>query len=78
MPSELVTVRFERYRSPKGEPTCAADAKMGEVCRLLRSQRYGSQDVCAMDTSGAVLERRGDGMGFLVPGERCILWGRVQ
>lgn len=73
-----------RYRDQAGNPTCAADFEIGDVCKFYRSQRFGTGETCVFAETGtsakyaATMSRRegsaGPGMGSLIPGDWCPVW----
>lgn len=70
--SEVTAVVARRYRDKHGNRACAIDFRKNEVCMF-----YGIKGIateCCMVT-GESLKRRGeDGLGTLIPIEKCILW----
>lgn len=80
--TEQRTITVTAYRTPDGNPTCAKDFGSGEMCIFLRSTRWGSADVCALDVDHGRkkngLQRDNLGNGYLIPCEGCIVWGGVQ
>lgn len=77
--TEQTQITVTRYRDNEGNPTCALNFATGEVCRFMRTQRYGCNETCVFAPelySGytACMERRSNGNGRLIPGEWCPLF----
>jgi len=76
-------LKLKRYRTPSGEPTCCL--VYGEqYCKFQRTARMGTIDTCVFapeDFSGRPIscerldsEKKGDGLGYTIPGEWCPIW----
>jgi hypothetical protein len=73
-----------RYRDQAGNPTCAADFEIGDVCKFYRTQRMGCGETCVFAETregsryAQSMDRRdgvqGPGMGTLIPGAWCPVW----
>ena len=73
-----------RYRDQAGNPTCAADFEIGDVCKFYRTQRLGTGETCVFAETpegsryAQSMDRRdgvqGPGMGTLIPGDWCPVW----
>ena len=73
-----------RYRDQAGNPTCAADFEIGDVCKFYRTQRMGCGETCVFAETpegsryAQSMDRRdgvqGPGMGTLIPGDWCPVW----
>jgi hypothetical protein len=74
---ETRAIEVQAYRDPEGRPTCAACFRTRQVCVFYRTRKMGLVEECALDEHRR-LERRGkDGLGFLKPGKRCLVWGEA-
>ena len=77
---EAVKINFPRFRDAEGLPTCALSVVDEEqACCFLRTRRFGTEEVCALETSGArrtrtLLRRDGGEWGSLIPGDCCVLF----
>ena len=69
--SETRTITLPVYRTPDGEPTCARNFSIGEVCELLRVGVVEGTQMCAVATH---VVRYLDGFGYLIPAKDCPLW----
>jgi len=73
MTTEKTTIEIERYRDPDWKPTCAIDFTGGKICRFLALEKMGTVELCGLDFRS--LHHRGnDGLGFLIPGDHCVVW----
>lgn len=76
---ETVTITTERYRDSEGNPTCACNFETGEVCKFMRTQRFGVNETCIFAPNAhkgytACMSRRKKGNGTLIPGDWCPLF----
>jgi hypothetical protein len=54
------------------EPTCALNFEKGQFCIFLRTRKFGTLDVCALNTQNKPSLQRASN-GFLVPDPMCCL-----
>lgn len=71
--SETKTLVVQVYRDPKGQPTCCRDVTEGQVCKFLRTEFFGTRDVCSI--LDVQLFRDTDWTGWVRPWAACPLWG---
>ena len=71
--TEQTTITFQRYRTPQGIPTCAANflSAPPDACLFVRTVNYGTMAICAF--CEAAIHHRPD--GYLEPLEQCPIWG---
>ena len=70
------------FEDSAGNPCCAKDFNTGEVCIFYMLAKLGTVETCFFAPPvGSVytpLERRGDGLGTLIPIKICPLWRREK
>jgi hypothetical protein len=72
--TETRTIEVKAYRcKQENMPTCARDFNSKEFCQFIRTQHFGTVDVCGI--TGDVIERDQGGKGWLRPVEGCPVWG---
>jgi len=65
------TLKIKTYFSKDGSPTCAKNFQNKEYCTFLRTEFFGTRDVCIFDDKP--LERTKEGLGLLIPCQKCPL-----
>lgn len=71
---EQVTITVERYRTPKGEPTCCGKFTEGHFCRFLGRRNFGAEWVCMFGEAKQLFERD----GYLYPHPDCEIWREIR
>jgi len=69
---EIISLRFKRFRTTEGIPTCAVDFGKARVCRFLGARFFGTEEVCLL--TGERIYRKN---GFIQPATDCIMWNNV-
>ena len=80
--SEQHKIEITRYRTPAGDPTCAADWPTGEICIFLQTYKFGCAETCFFlpDERRKTILSRGIsntgkiGEGYLMPFDGCPVW----
>lgn len=82
MSKQIKTIEVPAYRDSKGNPCCAQDFPSGEVCPFYRTLAFGTHETCVFANRDSTyvkgLERRGSGMGSLIPLYNCPIWGEIK
>lgn len=75
---EKTTMKVERYRDNDNEPTCAINFETGDVCIFYGTRSFGCLETCwfsdQSDKKWRSLQRRGKGVGTLIPLKDCPVW----
>jgi hypothetical protein len=75
---ETIDIKFDKFRTDDGKPTCAFGVEKGSYCRFLGTRRFGVEAICLIDPQFAlermVEEKGGNGLGHLIPCESCMVW----
>lgn len=66
------SVVMTAYQTPEGAPTCAVDFPSGQVCKFMRSRKFGLVDFCSC-TGGDIHRANGD--GYTLVQDECPVWG---
>lgn len=79
MPQIAKNIPVVGYTDKNGLPTCAINFETGEVCSFYRTQRFGCNETCLFAEVGqrglsAMLFRRENGNGSLIPCKECLVW----
>ena len=69
---EQVSIPITVYRRPDGSHTCSSDWPGRKVCPFLMTRKMGTDDRCFWDYDRPLM-RDEDGMGWLIPGDKCPL-----
>ena len=72
MQKETRQITVPSYRDKEGNPCCAIDFNSSEVCPFYRAARFGTREIC--NFKDLDLQRRNDGIGTLIPCEKCLVW----
>jgi len=77
---EKRTIEIEAYRDSEGNPCCAKDFTLGQVCPFYMTYTMGSGETCYFLDYGVgkplPLFRRKDGEGTLIPHSNCPIWNK--
>lgn len=71
-------VTFAAYKDDDGNPCCAKQFGTGEVCIFYRTAKFGLIETCAFLDTHVSLKRRNEGIGTLIPCDKCILWNKEK
>lgn len=78
MKTEVKTIEIEAYRDSGGNPCCAKDFSLGQVCPFYMTYKMGCGESCywlANDVDKPLpLFRRKNGEGTLIPHAKCPVW----
>jgi hypothetical protein len=76
MTSSIVHKRISLngYLTPLNRPTCAINWEKGQICPLLRTTLFGTQEVCAIAEGKLYRDNGGD--GYLLPDPACPVWSK--
>lgn len=77
MAQEKVFVKYTRYKTHEGEPTCCLSLRDKKFCEYLYCKNYGQIDFCLLTGENVFRGegKNGEGTGYLIPHKNCLLWG---
>lgn len=76
--AETILLEIPRFRDADGNPTCAADFRLGQVCPFFGTQKFGQHETCWFGTKTSEmwepLWRRDAPLSSLIPLAKCPVW----